>query len=66
MKVIIFRMLFILYSFCFVFILGCCIGFPFMIQDENFPKWTGFILYPIGLLIASTQEDVNNFFNKKT
>lgn len=65
MKEIGMNILFILYSFASLMILGWAILFPFGIGMKDFPSWTGWITYPLALIIMASQKKVLHYFNQK-
>ena len=65
MKEIWHNILFILYSFASMMILGWAILFPFGIGMKDFPIWTGWFTYPMALIIMASQRKVLQYFTQK-
>lgn len=65
MKKIMLNMLFLSYSAVAMFIMGAAIFFPFAAQYDDFPKWTGWLIYPLALFIATSEGKVYGFFKKE-
>lgn len=57
--------LFLLYMFSSMMILGWAMIFPFGIGMKDFPTWTGWIAYPLTLIICASQSQIFKFFDKK-
>lgn len=67
MKKLLINILFILYSFVSVMILGAGIIFPFQLamQECSDMNWIGWIIYPSVLLIMGLQKKVLEYFNQQ-
>ncbi len=55
----------ILYVCISCFILGIAMLFPFLARYENFPIWTAWIIYPVTILIMSSQNKMTLYFINK-
>lgn len=66
MKTFLINILFLLYSIASMLILGWAMLFPFGIGMKGFDEvsWTGWITYPLALIIGASQGQVFNYFNK--
>lgn len=66
MKKILIKLAMLTYIIGSMFILCMAILFPVGYGMKDFPNWTGFIIYPLSLLIMASQEEVLNYFDTKT
>lgn len=65
MKEVAMNVLFILYSFASMMVLGVSILFPFMVDVKGFPNWIGWILYPLAVIVMASQGKIFQLFREK-
>lgn len=53
------------YSFASLFLLAWMFLFPLAASDPDFPAWTGWISYPLGILVIATQSAVMEWFDAR-
>lgn len=56
---------FILYIAVSLFILLWAVLFPLFMGMKDFPTWTGYIAYPLSVIIFISQKNVLQYFHNK-